>query len=80
MASEHHFVGPQQGERPASLAVCIQACALSEAGHLGRSRFFVEVEAGKAVFAGKPGEHAYNPIGAAHGGCAATLLDSNWLR
>jgi uncharacterized protein (TIGR00369 family) len=37
---------------------------------------FVEVEAGKAVFAGSPGEHAYNPIGAVHGGYAATLLDS----
>src|SRR6266481_5411955 len=37
---------------------------------------FVEVEAGKAVFAGTPGEHAYNPIGEVHGGYAATLLDS----
>lgn len=37
---------------------------------------FVEVTAGKAVFAGTPGEHAYNPIGSVHGGYAATLLDS----
>ena len=37
---------------------------------------FVEVEAGRAVFAGTPGEHAYNPIGTVHGGYAATLLDS----
>src|ERR1700691_1014317 len=37
---------------------------------------FVEDEAGRAVFAGTPGEHAYNPIGAVHGGYAATLLDS----
>lgn len=37
---------------------------------------FVEVDAGKAVFAGIPGEHAYNPIGSVHGGYAATLLDS----
>jgi acyl-coenzyme A thioesterase PaaI-like protein len=36
---------------------------------------FIEVEAGKAVFAGTPEEHAYNPIGAVHGGSAATLLD-----
>ena len=36
----------------------------------------VEVEAGRAVFAGVPGEHAYNPIGVVHGGYAATLLDS----
>ena len=34
---------------------------------------FVEVEAGK-VFTGTPGEH--NPIGAVHGGYAATPLDS----
>jgi uncharacterized protein (TIGR00369 family) len=36
----------------------------------------VEAEAGRAVFAGVPGEHAYNPIGTVHGGYAATLLDS----
>src|SRR5712664_2054946 len=37
---------------------------------------FVEVAAGRAVFAGTPGEHVYNPIGSVHGGYAATLLDS----
>jgi uncharacterized protein (TIGR00369 family) len=37
---------------------------------------FVEVGPGKAVFAGTPGEHAYNPIGSVHGGYAAALLDS----
>jgi uncharacterized protein (TIGR00369 family) len=36
----------------------------------------VEVEPGRAVFEGTPGEHAYNPIGSVHGGYAATLLDS----
>jgi len=36
----------------------------------------VEVESGRAVFAGTPGEFAYNPIGTVHGGYAATLLDS----
>lgn len=36
----------------------------------------VELAEGKAVFAGVPGEHAYNPIGTVHGGYAATLLDS----
>lgn len=35
-----------------------------------------EVDAGRAVFAGVPGQHAYNPIGMVHGGYAATLLDS----
>ena len=36
----------------------------------------VDVAEGHAVFAGTPGEHAYNPIGMVHGGYAATLLDS----
>jgi uncharacterized protein (TIGR00369 family) len=36
----------------------------------------VEVDLGLAVFAGTPGEHAYNPLGTVHGGYAATLLDS----
>lgn len=36
----------------------------------------VEVSEGRAVFAGTPGTHAYNPIGSVHGGYAATLLDS----
>jgi uncharacterized protein (TIGR00369 family) len=35
-----------------------------------------EIESGKAVLTGTPGEHAYNPIGMVHGGYAATLLDS----
>lgn len=36
----------------------------------------VEADAGRAVFRGTPGIHAYNPIGSVHGGYAATLLDS----
>lgn len=36
----------------------------------------LEVEEGRAVFVGPPGEHACNPIGVIHGGYAATLLDS----
>jgi uncharacterized protein (TIGR00369 family) len=36
----------------------------------------LEVGEGRAVFAGKPGLHAYNPMGTVHGGYAATLLDS----
>lgn len=35
-----------------------------------------EVEPGRAVFEGQPGEEHYNPIGVVHGGYAATLLDS----
>lgn len=36
----------------------------------------VEVERGRAVFEGKPDRSVYNPLGAVHGGYAATLLDS----
>lgn len=36
----------------------------------------IEVEEGRAVFSGEPGEEHYNPIGVVHGGYAATLLDS----
>ncbi len=36
----------------------------------------IELEEGRAVFEGEPGEEHYNPIGAVHGGYAATLLDS----
>ena len=36
----------------------------------------VEVEEGRAVFAGEPDEYLYNPIGVVHGGFAMTLLDS----
>lgn len=36
----------------------------------------VEVEDGRAVFEGRPGEEVYNPIGTVHGGYAATVLDS----
>ena len=35
-----------------------------------------EVEFGRAVFELEPAEWQYNPIGAVHGGVAATLLDS----
>ncbi|HKG35287.1 MAG TPA: PaaI family thioesterase [Solirubrobacterales bacterium] len=36
----------------------------------------VEVEEGRAVFEGTPGEEHYNPIAVVHGGYASTLLDS----
>jgi uncharacterized protein (TIGR00369 family) len=36
----------------------------------------VEASKGRAVFAAEPAEYHYNPIGAVHGGLAATLLDS----
>jgi len=36
----------------------------------------VDLDEGRAVFEGEPGEEHYNPIGVVHGGYAATLLDS----
>lgn len=36
----------------------------------------IELDEGRAVFAGDPGEEHYNPIGFVHGGYAATMLDS----
>ena len=36
----------------------------------------VEVDEGRIVFEGEPGEEHYNPIGVVHGGYASTLLDS----
>jgi uncharacterized protein (TIGR00369 family) len=35
-----------------------------------------ELEEGRAIFEGEPGEEHYNPIGVVHGGYAATILDS----
>jgi uncharacterized protein (TIGR00369 family) len=36
----------------------------------------LEVDDGRALFRGMPGEQHLNPIGSVHGGFAATLLDS----
>jgi uncharacterized protein (TIGR00369 family) len=36
----------------------------------------IELDEGRVVFEGEPGEEHYNPIGVVHGGYAATLLDS----
>jgi uncharacterized protein (TIGR00369 family) len=35
-----------------------------------------ELEEGRAIFDGEPGEEHYNPIGVVHGGYASTILDS----
>ncbi|MGQ0590216.1 MAG: PaaI family thioesterase [Sphingosinicella sp.] len=45
---------------------------------IGRTLGFdlVEVERGRVVFQGAPDRSVYNPLGAVHGGYAATLLDS----
>jgi uncharacterized protein (TIGR00369 family) len=36
----------------------------------------VDLEEGRTVFEGEPGEEHYNPIGVVHGGYASTILDS----
>lgn len=36
----------------------------------------VEVEPGRVVWEGEPGEHLYNPLGTVHGGVMCTILDS----
>lgn len=36
----------------------------------------VEADRGRVAFEGEPGKSVYNPMGAVHGGYAATLLDS----
>jgi uncharacterized protein (TIGR00369 family) len=45
---------------------------------IGRTLNFslIEVDEGRAVFAGDPGPETYNPMGTVHGGYAAALLDS----
>lgn len=58
-----------------------QLSALLERGEqppIGQTLDFqlVVIERGRAVFEGKPSTAVYNPIGAVHGGYAATLLDS----
>jgi uncharacterized protein (TIGR00369 family) len=35
-----------------------------------------DLDAGRAVFIGEPGEEQYSPIGVVHGGYASTILDS----
>jgi uncharacterized protein (TIGR00369 family) len=54
----------------------LMACGLKPGILVSLDFELVEVDFGKAVFAGKPGEHVYNPLGTVHGGYAATLLDS----
>ena len=60
------------------LAIAREMLAARRDPPIGQTLAFslVEVDAGRAVFEGTPGPHAYNPMGIVHGGYAATLLDS----
>lgn len=48
------------------------------AAHIGKSlNFWIdEVEEGRVVFAGEPGEESLNPMGGVHGGWSLTMIDS----
>ena len=51
--------------------------ALPQAGISKSLNFWIaEVEDGRVVFAGEPGEESLNPMGAVHGGWALTMIDS----
>jgi uncharacterized protein (TIGR00369 family) len=67
-------------EAPASTGIEQLRAGLEAIGvhGIGKTMGFkvVEIEEGRVVFAGTPGREVYNPIGAVHGGYAATLLDS----
>lgn len=61
----------------------LELLRLSLEGHLPQAPIcgtlgfrLVEVDEGRAVFEGEPGEHLFNPMGTVHGGFLATLLDS----
>jgi uncharacterized protein (TIGR00369 family) len=50
---------------------------LPQAGISKSLNFWIaEVEEGRVVFAGEPGEESLNPMGAVHGGWALTMIDS----
>jgi uncharacterized protein (TIGR00369 family) len=51
--------------------------ALPAAGISKSLNFWIaEVEEGRVVFAGEPGEESMNPMGAVHGGWSLTMIDS----
>jgi uncharacterized protein (TIGR00369 family) len=68
----------EMAARPDGLAIARKLLAEGPNAAIGETLRFnlVEVDAGRAVFEGIPGPHAYNPMGFVHGGYAATLLDS----
>ena len=74
---------PARSPRPGPSSPGSTTCATLATGELPPAPIAVlmrmapvEIEPGRAVFEGAPGEEHYNPIGVVHGGYAATLLDS----
>lgn len=55
----------------------VMSGSLPAAGISKSLNFWIaEVEEGRVVFAGEPGEESLNPMGAVHGGWPLTLIDS----
>lgn len=67
-----------EDNRPDGLAHLRSLLAAGRRAPMGDTLNFhlVEVDRGMAVFEGTPDGRVYNPLGAVHGGYAATLLDS----
>lgn len=67
-----------EGSAPDGLAQLQAMLAGGLKAPIGKTLGFelVEAERGRVVFEGKPDRSVYNPLGAVHGGYAATLLDS----
>ncbi len=77
------WTDPAASERHIAAAPGLEVLQRVIAGELPNSPMaqlmgitLVDATAGGAVFTATPGEYHYNPAGVAHGGFAATLLDS----
>ena len=79
-AEEERHEGNAEGRRGLSGLEYMRQLMTGEREASGMARLMnmrlVEVEEGRAVFAVEPDERHYNGLGIAHGGLAATLLDS----
>ena len=79
-AGDEKHEGEREGRRALSGLEYMRQLMTGEREPSGMARLMnmrlFEVEEGRAVFAVSPDERHYNGLGIAHGGLAATLLDS----
>ena len=79
-AEEEKHEGNAEGRRHLSGLEYMRQLMTGEREPSGMARLMnmrlIEVEEGRAVFAVEPDERHYNGLGIAHGGLAATLMDS----
>ena len=79
-AEDEKHEGGEEGRRAPSGLEYMRQLLTGEREPSGMARLMnmrlAEVEEGRAVFAVEPDERHYNGLGIAHGGLAATLLDS----